>query len=283
MQSSSSFMFNMDGLGFIANLHATTLDQQGSTPRLGNLVRKQTRRSSSGSLSDKAKSLLVRSRTFLSTSSHSSILSRVSTSSFSPRTSEQGCEEGSVASFDLPSAFATSTSSTHSGEDPPRSPYPHSSPCPQVTKGPVDTASPLLPRRNIAKGSSWGLHKTLSSPRFDPTWISTLVDNGYNSPHEPSPPGLGDETLTEGSEDVKPSRASSMLDCDLVQFSRNDDPTPVLPPVPSGLFAGEVTFSLGELKYSPSHIDHQDWGHNGLGLGTTQLLAPQEHTLTELT
>lgn len=220
----------MDGVGFIASLHATTLDSHGSELELLKPVRRQSRRSSRESISDKAKNLVNKSKSFFSISSSSSTGTRTSQLAPSPRSSDHGhagCDKELHSLLDGHSIFASPPSSRLPSED-------------RSWKFGQSTPSPSSPMRKKLGSASRDckhlamdetiarIHSRCSTvlachAQPDATWISILVDSGYISPPS-SPQPRSPSYEIEIDSDVEPSRASSMLDRELISFSDDDSP-----------------------------------------------------------
>ena len=273
--------FTMDGIGFIATLHATTLDQQGSTPVLLKPVRRQNRSSSSGSISGRAKSLVNRSMSFFSTSSSSSTVTRTSISTSSPRSSEQGHEgfhKRSPSMLDSRSLLARSSSSRLPSEESPRSPNQPNSPSlnnGRKTRGSVKHLT--APSSRLKDRYRCSSESRLDTP-LDPTWISRLVDNGYISPPESLPPTPPRCDIDIDS-DIEPSRASSMLDRELETIDLDDSPRsprPTLAPLLSLSIAEQLAISLDDQEsHKPWLTDCQNLLHPELIPGFNRLAQPR--------
>ncbi|SPO21839.1 uncharacterized protein UTRI_01332_B [Ustilago trichophora] len=269
----------MDGIGFIANLHATTLDPQASTSLLLKPVRSQCRASSNGSISGKAKSFVSRSRSFFSASSSSSVATRTSISSSSRTISDHGHGGYHKRSsmYESHSLFNSSSSSRLPSEEQPRSPN-HSDPS---SSSNVRRMEDSVSHSTASKHQSGGSTESNFDAQLDATWISTLVDNGYISPPQSLPPDLPrlsqDANLNS---DMEPSRASSMLDRDMVSISHDDSPRllqPVLQPLLSLSIAEQLAFSLEDDAHKPWLADCQNLLHPQLIPGFARIAQPRQH------
>ncbi|SPO22654.1 uncharacterized protein UTRI_01332 [Ustilago trichophora] len=268
----------MDGIGFIANLHATTLDPQGSTSLLLKPVQSQSRVSSNGSISGKAKNLISRSRSFFSASSSSSVATRTSISSSSRTISDHGHEGYHARSsmYESRSLTNSSASSRLPSEEQPRSPkYSVPSPSSNVRR----MGNPTI-RSTKSKHQSGGSTESNFDAQLDATWLSTLVDNGYITPPQSLPLDL--QRLSQDTDlnsDIEPSRASSMLDRDMVSISHDDSPR-LLKPVPQPLLnlsiAEQVALSLEDDAQEPWSADCQSLLRPQLIPGFAQTTQPRQ-------
>lgn len=239
-------MNKMEGFGFVASLHAATLDPRGSNTLLLKPTKRQSRSSSSGSISGKAKCFINRSRSFLSTGSSSSSSSgtRTSLSLSSFKGTEHGHRKRPNSTWlDGQSVFTSSTSSRIASGD-----YKRSS---QTSRTSFQHSN-----SHHIQSPQWHREESRPSTQLEETWISNLVDNGYVSPPKSTPPRLPPSSEHDNAEfnpDMEPSRASSMLDRDLVSLSSFEDshqlPQPELPPLLSHSIAQQLmTNSLDENK-----------------------------------
>ncbi|KAJ1034231.1 hypothetical protein NDA18_001096 [Ustilago nuda] len=230
----------MEGVSFAASLHAATLDPHGATTLLLKPTKRKSRpsaSSSNGSISAKAKDFLNRSKSFLSaSSSSSSVGTRNSLSLPSPRSSEHGHRrKPDSVLLDGQSVFASSASSRFASAE-----YRRSSQTPpsfHKLSSPNQLQSPRPQKMTL-------------QPNTDPnqTWISTLVDNDYISQEHFSPPSSPCSHYGKSDSDLEPSRASSMLDRDLVSLSSYEGspqlPQPDLPPLLSASIAQQLACSF---------------------------------------
>lgn len=268
----------MDGIGFIANLHATTLDPQGSTSLLLRPVRSQSRVSSDGSISGKAKSFVSRSRSFFSASSSSSVATRTSISSSLRTISDHGHEGYHKRSsmYENRSLFNSSASSRLPSEEQPRSPK-YSVPS---SSSNVRRMGDSTTHSTESKHQSDGSTEPNFDAQLDATWISTLVDNGYITPPQSLPldlPRLSQDTDLDS--DIEPSRASSTLDRDMVSISHDDSPRlfkPALQPLLSLSIAEQLAFSLEDDAHKPWLADCQNLLHPQLIPGFAQFAQPRQ-------
>ncbi|SJX61123.1 uncharacterized protein SRS1_12345 [Sporisorium reilianum f. sp. reilianum] len=185
----------MNGLGFIATLHATTLDDSGPQPILRlKPVKKPTRRPSTGSTFDRARHLVSRSKGLFSASSSTLIAAgRTSVSSTSFRSVSSKSSASSPSSSRLPS------------EDRRRERSPLPSPLSSVSF--ADAHTPVVVRIEAA-------------PRFEEEWFAQFVDKEYTFAQ-----GLAAMSEDEDdfeweacASDVEPSRPSSTFERDLDFF-----------------------------------------------------------------
>lgn len=175
----------MDGIGFIATLHATTLDDQGLRPVLLKPIKRDARRVSASSITQRAKSLVSKSKSIFAvrnpSSAASSSRTRSVVSSLASR-SDHGHAHGSAQSVveSHSSYVATSIPVWAPSDDPPRT---HDkSPSYSPTAFILFSAPPPMfkPSQNL-RTEVW------FDPHFDPSWISTFVDNNYMFPPASSP------------------------------------------------------------------------------------------------
>ncbi|SNX82424.1 uncharacterized protein MEPE_01130 [Melanopsichium pennsylvanicum] len=244
----------MDGIGFMASLQATTLAQGGATQLSPEPMRRSTRSSPTFSVANKAKVFANKSRSFFSISSSSSTGSRNSlySSSHSDH-SHRGEDLRSPSTIDSRSFFALSTSSPLSGEKQPRGLHQPRSPLSSNVRSAGHLSSQQAVSRMKTKYQSGWHTETKFHADVDPSWILTLVDNGYVPPSpETIPvrfPSLGPDSNNSWEDsDIEPSRASSLLDHELVHISFDDGPRPSdtnLPPLMSLSVAEQVAISFG--------------------------------------
>ena len=109
---------------------------------------------------------------------------------------------------------------------------------------------------------------------LDPMWMSTLVDDGYDSPLRSAPSSpLRCEMDADNNPDIEPSRASSMLDRDLFSVEHDDSPR-----LPRPVLAPQLSFSIAEqLAFSLEDDEHQPWLADCQNLLQTDLVPGFKH------
>ncbi|CDU24608.1 uncharacterized protein SPSC_04109 [Sporisorium scitamineum] len=186
----------MDGLGFIATLHATTLEDRSLQPMLLKTVKKPPHRVSNASTFDKAKSFVSKSKTLFSTSSSTSTAARTSFSSF--RSTSSKSTKTSFASSRLPSQEQARAEKS-------------SLPSPLSSVSFAEIASHVRPGILLCVDAV---------PRFDGEWYHHFVDKEYTFTHDSVLLSEQEEDMawTGREGDVEPSRPSSTFERDLDFF-----------------------------------------------------------------
>ncbi|ETS61100.1 hypothetical protein PaG_05046 [Moesziomyces aphidis] len=223
----------MDGLGYIPALNVPTLHGDAQDEPVLVPVRKQKQRARTTSLSRRARTLVSRSKSLFSTaSSASSIDTSASMPACSPRSSDFSFSSSSDRHDQTFESFHARCGSTPSSCPSDRSQdrfyATQQRPFPQLPSTPeVDniTDKPLVtpPEANFDAPRPPD-HLTVPNPTRRTSWISGLIDSDYTSVEELSPPssasacGLADEPAIRDSF-IEPSRASSLLDCDMIPDS----------------------------------------------------------------
>lgn len=197
----------MDGLSFIATLHATTLDTRPSAPLTLRPVGRHTR---TGSISLKAKDLVKRSRSLFSSSSSSTSAPRTSVSSWTSRSEQEHAmgREKVQSSWISQGEQECTTDRTQENLNEAQTSFRRTASV-DLARGP---ASSPVERTASERRSETKSQKSGNAPQLEPSWISALVENGYIFPPRSS---LHPDMDRSSDVDVAPSRASSILVHDL--------------------------------------------------------------------
>lgn len=193
----------MDGIGFIATLHATTLDDQGQRPILLKPTKTRNRRVSSNSIPERARSLVGKGKNILSfnlPSPEASSRSRRSGASSTASRSDQGDEarpsttESNGASF-----FSARTSCAQREEQAKQEALDSDS---SDSHGSFRTPPPM------SRPSAHLVTQVWSHPHFDPNWISTFIDNSYLFPIDSPSKAQSNDEKSSGDRETRPSSPS---------------------------------------------------------------------------
>ncbi|KIS71134.1 uncharacterized protein UMAG_12124 [Mycosarcoma maydis] len=173
----------MDGIGFIAGLHAATLDDQGYRSVLLKPNKRQSLRTPGSSISEKTRSIVSKGKSLFSLASPASSMS-FSTSTKSVASSlascsEQGHRTSHSATDNIQSSFVAEHASWTKAE---QHTLHHDDLAPESSIPLMLFSAP----RPMFQLSGQLCKRIRLDPHFDPSWISTFVDNSYLFPSKPN-------------------------------------------------------------------------------------------------